>query len=109
MNALIDEANEQWDERNARAAEAGEPEVPRMLPLVRLKVRDLFLPNVSTTFIQLTQKSRSTQQVSQKPPTPSVSGKNSKAALPTHETSSSSTGPKSQLAGLQKSPSTSPN
>ncbi|KIJ94608.1 hypothetical protein K443DRAFT_683589 [Laccaria amethystina LaAM-08-1] len=38
VNALIDEANEQWDERNARAAEAGEPEVPRMLPLVRLKV-----------------------------------------------------------------------
>ena len=50
VNALIDEANEQWDERNARAAEAGEPEVPRMLPLVRLKVGDLFLPRISTNF-----------------------------------------------------------
>ena len=50
MNALIDEANEQWDERNARAAEAGEPEVPRMLPLVRLKVGDPFLPKISANF-----------------------------------------------------------
>jgi len=38
VNELIDQANQQWDERNARAVEDGEPEVPRMLPLIRLKV-----------------------------------------------------------------------
>ena len=38
MNELIDKANAQWDERNARAVEEGEPELPRPLPLVRLKV-----------------------------------------------------------------------
>ena len=47
MNTLIDEANEQWDERNARAVEAGEPEAPS---LVRLKVGDLFHPKISTNF-----------------------------------------------------------
>ncbi|KAI0693680.1 Mre11 DNA-binding presumed domain-containing protein [Cerioporus squamosus] len=38
VNELIDKANAQWDERNARALEEGEPELPRPLPLVRLKV-----------------------------------------------------------------------
>ena len=38
VNTLIEQANKQWDERNAKAAEDGEPELPRMLPLVRLKV-----------------------------------------------------------------------
>jgi double-strand break repair protein MRE11 len=39
VNALIDQANQLWDERNAHAVEEGEEELPRMLPLVRLKVR----------------------------------------------------------------------
>lgn len=30
-----------WDQRNAQAVEEGEAELPRMLPLVRLKVDDL--------------------------------------------------------------------
>ncbi|KAG5644011.1 meiotic recombination [Asterophora parasitica] len=38
VNALIEKANVLWDERNARAVEEGEKELPRMLPLVRLKV-----------------------------------------------------------------------
>ncbi|KAI0088300.1 Metallo-dependent phosphatase-like protein [Irpex rosettiformis] len=38
VNELIDEANQQWDERNERAKQDGETELPRMLPLVRLKV-----------------------------------------------------------------------
>ncbi|KAF8960916.1 Metallo-dependent phosphatase-like protein [Flammula alnicola] len=38
VNALIDQANQLWDERNARAVEEGEEELPRMLPLIRLKV-----------------------------------------------------------------------
>lgn len=38
VNELIDKANEQWDERNARAIAEGEAELPRPLPLVRLKV-----------------------------------------------------------------------
>ena len=38
VNELIEKANEQWDERNARAVEEGETELPRPLPLVRLKV-----------------------------------------------------------------------
>ncbi|KAG6888769.1 meiotic recombination [Termitomyces sp. Mi166 len=38
VNALIDQANRLWDERNAQAVEDGEEELPRMLPLVRLKV-----------------------------------------------------------------------
>ena len=42
VNALIDKANQQWDERNAQAVEAGEEELPRMLPLVRLKVSQGF-------------------------------------------------------------------
>ncbi|KAG5649982.1 meiotic recombination [Sphagnurus paluster] len=38
VNALIEQANQLWDERNAKAVEEGEEELPRMLPLVRLKV-----------------------------------------------------------------------
>ncbi|KAF8065074.1 Metallo-dependent phosphatase-like protein [Lyophyllum atratum] len=38
VNSLINQANEQWDERNAKAVEEGEEELPRMLPLIRLKV-----------------------------------------------------------------------
>ncbi|KDQ54153.1 hypothetical protein JAAARDRAFT_209590 [Jaapia argillacea MUCL 33604] len=38
VNALIDQANTLWDERNAKAVEEGDEELPRMLPLVRLKV-----------------------------------------------------------------------
>ncbi|KAI0365004.1 DNA repair exonuclease [Pilatotrama ljubarskyi] len=38
VNELIEKANQQWDERNARAVAEGEPELPRPLPLVRLKV-----------------------------------------------------------------------
>jgi len=29
-----------WDRRNAQAVEEGEAELPRLLPLVRLKVED---------------------------------------------------------------------
>ncbi|KAF9467208.1 Metallo-dependent phosphatase-like protein [Collybia nuda] len=38
VNILIDQANELWDERNAKAVAEGEEELPRMLPLIRLKV-----------------------------------------------------------------------
>ncbi|KAI0692701.1 Mre11 DNA-binding presumed domain-containing protein [Cytidiella melzeri] len=38
VNELIGKANKEWDERNERAKELGEAELPRMLPLVRLKV-----------------------------------------------------------------------
>ncbi|KAI0330035.1 DNA repair exonuclease [Cubamyces sp. BRFM 1775] len=38
VTELIEKANAQWDERNARAVAEGEPELPRPLPLVRLKV-----------------------------------------------------------------------
>ena len=38
VNALIEKANALWDERNAEAVERGEVELPRMLPLIRLKV-----------------------------------------------------------------------
>ncbi|KAF8639209.1 hypothetical protein AX17_001694 [Amanita inopinata Kibby_2008] len=38
VNELIQQANNLWDERNARATERGEEELPHMLPLVRLKV-----------------------------------------------------------------------
>ncbi|KAJ6463956.1 Mre11 DNA-binding presumed domain-containing protein [Mycena sanguinolenta] len=38
VNALIDKANEQWAERNARAADNGDEPLEPMLPLVRLKV-----------------------------------------------------------------------
>ncbi|KAI6115328.1 Metallo-dependent phosphatase-like protein [Pisolithus croceorrhizus] len=38
VNALIDQANKLWDDRNARATEDGDEPLPHMLPLVRLKV-----------------------------------------------------------------------
>ena len=38
VNALIEKANASWDERNAEAVNGGEAELPRMLPLIRLKV-----------------------------------------------------------------------
>lgn len=38
VNELIDKANALWDERNARAVEEGESELPQMLPIIRLKV-----------------------------------------------------------------------
>ncbi|KZP04593.1 hypothetical protein FIBSPDRAFT_915052 [Athelia psychrophila] len=38
INTLIDKANEQWDERNAKAVMDGEEALERMLPLIRLKV-----------------------------------------------------------------------
>ncbi|KAH7912498.1 Metallo-dependent phosphatase-like protein [Hygrophoropsis aurantiaca] len=38
VNALIDRANDLWDERNTKAVEEGDEELPRMLPLIRLKV-----------------------------------------------------------------------
>ncbi|KAJ7084037.1 Metallo-dependent phosphatase-like protein [Mycena belliarum] len=38
VNSLIEKANEQWEERNARGIEEGEEELPTMLPLIRLKV-----------------------------------------------------------------------
>ncbi|KAF9011920.1 DNA repair exonuclease [Cyathus striatus] len=47
VNALIDEANKQWDERNAAAVENGEESLPRMLPLVRLKVDTTGVSSIS--------------------------------------------------------------
>ncbi|KAL4072166.1 Mre11 DNA-binding presumed domain-containing protein [Scleroderma citrinum] len=38
VNALIEQANKLWDDRNTRAVEEGDEPLPRMLPLVRLKV-----------------------------------------------------------------------
>ena len=38
ISELIARANAEWDARNLRAVEEGEPELPRQLPLVRLKV-----------------------------------------------------------------------
>lgn len=38
VEALIERANEIWDKRNEQARELGEPELPHMLPLIRLKV-----------------------------------------------------------------------
>ncbi|KAJ3563348.1 hypothetical protein NP233_g9002 [Leucocoprinus birnbaumii] len=38
VEALIQKAQEQWNERNAQALAAGEPESQPMLPLIRLKV-----------------------------------------------------------------------
>ncbi|KAG5222571.1 meiotic recombination [Salix suchowensis] len=37
VNELIVQANTQWEQRNAQAIEEGEEELPRMLPLIRLK------------------------------------------------------------------------
>ncbi|KAK7460995.1 meiotic recombination [Stygiomarasmius scandens] len=38
VNELIEKADKQWEERNAEALAEGEEEIPRMLPLIRLKV-----------------------------------------------------------------------
>lgn len=38
VNALIERAQEQWEERNIQALAAGQPELKPMLPLIRLKV-----------------------------------------------------------------------
>ncbi|KLO15537.1 DNA repair exonuclease [Schizopora paradoxa] len=38
VNELIEKANAQWEERNAKALERGEEPLPSMLPLIRLKV-----------------------------------------------------------------------
>ncbi|PPQ77954.1 hypothetical protein CVT25_015429 [Psilocybe cyanescens] len=38
VNGLIEQADQIWDERNERALAEGEPELPKMLPLIRLKV-----------------------------------------------------------------------
>ncbi|KDQ32941.1 hypothetical protein PLEOSDRAFT_1080378 [Pleurotus ostreatus PC15] len=38
VNELIVQANTQWEQRNAQAIEEGEEELPKMLPLIRLKV-----------------------------------------------------------------------
>jgi len=38
VNTLIEKANALWDERNVEAVKRGEAELPRMLPLIRLKV-----------------------------------------------------------------------
>lgn len=43
VSELINKANDMWDRRNAQAVEEGEAELPRMLPLVRLKVDDLLI------------------------------------------------------------------
>lgn len=40
MAELIDKANDVWDRRNAQAVQDGDVELPRMLPLVRLKVAE---------------------------------------------------------------------
>lgn len=45
MNSLIEQANTLWDERNAKAVEEGEEELPRMLPLIRLKVYIIYIQN----------------------------------------------------------------
>ena len=42
VNELIDKANAQFEERNERALERGEEALKPMLPLVRLKVRNVF-------------------------------------------------------------------
>lgn len=47
VTALIEKANELWNERNERAVAEGEPELPAMLPLIRLKVGISFTSLVS--------------------------------------------------------------
>ena len=51
VEELIVRANEQWDERNAIAVAEGEDELPRMLPLIRLKVRCFFQFSVSVSIV----------------------------------------------------------
>ncbi|KAI9508261.1 Metallo-dependent phosphatase-like protein [Russula earlei] len=47
VNELIEKASDIWDRRNAQATEDGEPELPRMLPLVRLRVDTTGVPAMS--------------------------------------------------------------
>ena len=44
VSELISKANDMWDQRNAKAVEDGDTELPHMLPLVRLKVGELPVP-----------------------------------------------------------------
>jgi Mre11 DNA-binding presumed domain len=74
VNALIDKANELWDERNAKAVAEGEEELELMLPLIRLKVPS-FLSSSNLPFIHYA-LSRSTPRVSARCPTQSASDKN---------------------------------
>jgi len=48
VNALIDKANTEWDERNAAAIAEGEEALPHMLPLVRLKVGAIHLTEMAS-------------------------------------------------------------
>jgi double-strand break repair protein MRE11 len=41
VTELINKVNDIWDQRNAKAVEAGDEELPYMLPLIRLKVGEL--------------------------------------------------------------------
>ncbi|KAI0293920.1 DNA repair exonuclease [Russula brevipes] len=47
VTELINKANDIWDRRNAQAVEDGEAELPRMLPLIRLKVDTTGVPTMS--------------------------------------------------------------
>lgn len=47
VSELINKANDMWDRRNAQAVEEGEAELPRLLPLVRLKVDTTGVPTMS--------------------------------------------------------------
>jgi Mre11 DNA-binding presumed domain len=94
VNTLIEQANKLWDERNAKAAEDGEPELPRMLPLVRLKVYSVPFLKVVLKKVYMLSLYRWTQQALQKPPIQFASDKNSKAVLPTLVIFSSSIVPK---------------
>ena len=38
VNELIEEATKKFEERNERARAEGEPDLPPMLPLIRLRV-----------------------------------------------------------------------
>lgn len=49
MNELIEKANAQFEERNARALERGEEALPQMLPLIRLKVQIRYFSMESST------------------------------------------------------------
>jgi len=47
VSELINKANDMWDQRNAQAVEEGDAELPRLLPLVRLKVDTTGVPTMS--------------------------------------------------------------
>lgn len=50
VTELINKANDIWDQRNAQAVQDGEAELARMLPLVRLRVVQLFLSRTDDAF-----------------------------------------------------------